>query len=70
MSEQIQQWIQWVGAIILIPALGVFFWQITENKTDIAVLQELEKTQTQSINKMYQEIQSMNNYIRGWTPAK
>lgn len=64
MNPQLQQWIQWLGAIILIPALAVIFWQVFENKTDIAVMKEIAKAQAEVSERTYDKVEEIDRYLR------
>ena len=39
MDKTWQDWLQWIGSIILIPLIAVVAFNVSENKSDIAVLQ-------------------------------
>ena len=39
MDKTWQDWLQWIGSIILIPLIAVVAFNVFENKSDIAVLQ-------------------------------
>ena len=60
MDKTWQDWLQWIGSIILIPLIAVVAFNVFENKSDIAVLQSRVNADHAILIKMDDKMDAQN----------
>ena len=63
MEKGWQDWVQWVGSIILIPLIGVTTWTVFENKSNIAVMQATTSADHEMIREIRDDVKSLTSHI-------
>ena len=60
MDKTWQDWLQWIGSIILIPLIAVVAFNVFENKSNIAVLQSKVNSDHEILLKMDDKMDVQN----------
>ena len=63
MDKTWQDWLQWIGSIILIPLIAVVVFNVFENKSDIAVLKAKVSADHEILVKMDDKMDAQGNLL-------
>ena len=63
MDKTWQDWLQWIGSIILIPLIAVVGFNVFENKSDIAVLKAKVNADHEILVKMDDKMDAQGNLL-------
>ena len=63
MNKAWQDWLQWVGSIILIPLIALIGFTVFESKSQIAVLQSRMNSDHELLVKMYEKQEAQGNLL-------
>jgi len=63
MDKTWQDWLQWIGSIILIPLIAVVAFNVFENKSDIAVLKAKVNADHAILVKMDDKMDAQGNLL-------
>ena len=63
MDKTWQDWLQWIGSIILIPLIAVVAFNVFENKSDIAVLKAKVNSDHAILVKMDDKMDAQGNLL-------
>ena len=58
-----QDWLQWIGSIILIPLIAVVTWTVFENKSAIAVFEARQSIDQSMIKEIRDDVKNLNRYF-------
>ena len=65
-----QDWLQWIGSIILIPLIAVVTWTVFENKSAIAVFEARQSIDHAMIKEIRDDVRNLNRYFSHFDAKK